>query len=441
MKILSARFNQVINSDRYKKLISVFLFLTLLFCACLSFYHTVINAVNLPFDDEFDIFVNPEMTKEFNFKWLLVPQGEAKIVLTRLLSWIFYHINGYNCISLIIFNFFLSCIGYFVLYKILKNIADDFVWLPLFFIPFFSDTFWMNRLISFQSQVYFMLLFSYVAIYYGLIKNKTLLSSVFCFLASISQTFVSAIPIFFTCILKEIKENKSKAIKALILPTIIISLAIAFGLYGFYGPIDKNWEGYIYPNNLFFYRQAAYLTIKGIFLARIETKLEIFVVFLSVVSLITAVWQKRFYKEKAFYPLLAVYGMFFSFIIADTFARGGYGLGILPWHFDFFAYIIPTIAVTLYLLKLKNVLTIYTLLIVIFHTPHFTQGYQTFKEFGNNNKMNAECVYDAINGLNNNICKGVYYSKDLTQVLNSAKRLNVSFVQTAKKHKKQTIEK
>lgn len=439
--VLIENLKQYLSSDKGKKLIFFFSLSILVFCACLSFYHTFINAVDIPFDDEFDLFINPDMTKDFNLYWIFTPQGEAKIVLTRLLSWIFYRINNYNCTSIIIFNFFLSCLGYFVLYKTLKSVAKDFAWLPLFFVPFFSDIFWMNRLISFQSQVYFMLLFSYLAIYYGLVKDKILTSSIFCFLATISQHFIAPLPIFIVCCIKEIKTRKLQSIKTLLIPTLIITLGIMYNLRGFSGPIDQNWSGYIYPNTLFFYKLASHLAIRGIVITRLDTSITIFASIIAIFALIVAISRIKLYKSKNLYPIYAILATYFSFVLADTVARGGFGYGILPWHFDFFVYIIPTIAVAFYALGLKKELFVYSIVLLFFHTPHFTQGYQTFKEFGDANKINAECIYKAVNGQNNNICEGVYYSKDMTKVLNSAKKLNINFVQTARKHKKQSIEK
>lgn len=57
----------------------------------------------------------------------------------------------------------------FVLYKI---IPDKNSLLPLFFIPCFSDVLIENQMTGFQSVFYFMLLFSFLAIYFGFVKEN-----------------------------------------------------------------------------------------------------------------------------------------------------------------------------------------------------------------------------------------------------------------------------
>ncbi len=430
------KYKEIVASKEFRKLIFVFSISLLFLTACMCFYHTLINAVDMPFDDEFDLFINPEMTSRFNLNWLLPSQGELKIVSTRLLTWVFYHINGYNGKSVIIFNFFLSCVGYYVLYKILRSSAKDFPFLPLFFIPFFSDIFWMNRLISFQSQVYFMLLFCYLSIYFGFVKNKPIISSIFVFLATISQSFVAPVAIYCSLCLREIIISKSTAVKKLIIPSVIVILGIYFGLSEISSPTDPNWHGYVYPNSLFFYREAAHLVLRGIFVERFGAVWEVYVVLASVCIITKLIIEKKLYSSKYFAPIFAILAMYCSLLVADVFARGGYGLGILPWHFDFFIYIIPTLAVLLFQLGAKKILTLYSLLLLFFHLPHFTSGYKTFENFGNENKIRALCVYDVINGSNNYVCPGVYYSQDLTQVLQVAKKLNLNFVKTAREQKR-----
>lgn len=421
-------FELSFRNNKFIEKICWFILITSMF---LCFYHVLINAVDLPYADEFDLFIDPEMQKNLSLQWLCKFQSEASIVITRLLTWIFYHINGYNCKTIIIFNFIISCLGYFVLYKILKYVNKDFFILPLFFLPFFSDIFYMNRLISFQSQVYFLLLFCYLAIYFGFIKKKLLAAAFFISLSSISQAFVPGTAIFIILIINEffLSVNKKEALKKLILPVTLITLTLSYCILGIKSELNTNLSNYLLPDKILFWRQAAHLILRGIFIERLNIGLlEPLTVLFSSIFFVFYTVKNKLYLNERFMPILGITAMFISLVFADCWGRSQYGFGILPWHFDYYIYIIPVIAVFLSYTKHYKTLLIYSLLLIYFHLPHFTHGYETFKDFGAENAKGAQCVRKSLNKTGEIICDDIYYSSDMSRVLKSAKKLNLHFI-------------
>lgn len=224
-----------------------------------NFYNICQTAVDVPYWDEWEALNPGHLDSKLNLDWIFSFHNEHKIIWTRLFTWIMYHIDGWNLKHQIILNFFLYLALLFMLYKI---IPDKNSLLPLFFIPCFSDVLIENQLTGFQSAIYFMLLFSFIAIYFGFVKETNLQNSVlfgvFSVCAMFSMTFISGLALFLAYLFKHKKLDAN----------LMAAGSIVFlGLVGFFVNYNAlSVQGnLVLPNKIVFWNSYFKIIISGLF--------------------------------------------------------------------------------------------------------------------------------------------------------------------------------
>jgi hypothetical protein len=127
----------------------------------------------LPFWDQWDgeaaLLIKPWLEGNFSFEALFAPHNEHRIVLTRLLALVLFNLNGqWDALLEMTVNAALcGIIAVLIAAGIFKMFPSRFRWPALVFLAaLFALPFaWENTLAGFQSQFYFLLLFSLLAIW------------------------------------------------------------------------------------------------------------------------------------------------------------------------------------------------------------------------------------------------------------------------------------
>ncbi len=133
----------------------------------------VYYAVNSPFQDEWNIFdiERPEyFVPNGSLSWLLTLHGQHYIFLTRLVSFLSYHLFFMNYSVIVTFNFLVYLflvvfVSNLVPEKIKSGVALLFMSCYLLCARAFENHLW-----SFQNQFHFFLLFLFVAIFFLFVK-------------------------------------------------------------------------------------------------------------------------------------------------------------------------------------------------------------------------------------------------------------------------------
>lgn len=112
---------------------------------------------NVPMMDEWDEFPPQHIT----FHWLFSQHNEHRIVLTKLMTWLLYLLNGWDLHIAAVFNFSIYILLVISIFNFSKAYLEDISsGLVAFFMLFlFSITNIENHTTPFQSQFHFVLLF------------------------------------------------------------------------------------------------------------------------------------------------------------------------------------------------------------------------------------------------------------------------------------------
>ena len=333
-----------------------------------NFYNICINAVNIPFFDEWEALLPGHLDKNLNLNWIFGFHNEHKIVFTKLSTWIFYHLDGWNLRHQIIFNFFINLSAMFMLYKILP---DKHNLLPLFFAPCFSVLVGDNQLTGFQSCFYYMLLFTFIAIYFGFVKidniKNCILFSLFSVFSMFSMTFITGIGLLAAYWIKEKAVNRF---------TVLSTIITAGGMAGFlsgYGSVMTN-EEILYPYQLAFWNKYFYLLFKGILNLSLPVYLLLICGIGFIAFLIYSYLKNR--ADKQFNIYTAVFGVSMLLAAAIACARNTDALSADGRHLYVVVVLIPCIAALLYRLKLYKVELIY--LVILLYTFSSSFSYSSY---------------------------------------------------------------
>lgn len=261
-------------------------------------------AVNIPSDDEWAVFENPAA---ISLKWTFSPHNEHRIVTTKFLIWLQYHLNGWNhkthlVISFIIYGVTLAWLVWFT-----RKLAP---WIPLWIILGFtvfllSPILWMNHLVGLQVCFHFWLLFFLVSTYFlfGSIQSWPRLV-IGCFatilsLYSLATGLTSAaILLLLFCVFKVTRaytaqsgQERAREIRQLMLGAVLVGGAMAFWFVGY--QIPPTHRGLSSPFELSFWRQFLNLVSFGFGIDAISTRLGAICLLIVTAPIIWQVWQQR----------------------------------------------------------------------------------------------------------------------------------------------------
>lgn len=385
-----------------------------------NFYNVFQNAVDLPFWDEWEALLPGHLDKQINYNWLLSFHNEHKIFWTRLFSWILYNFDGWNLRHQIILNFFLYLASMFVLYKI---IPDKNSLLPLFFIPCFSDVLIENQMTGFQSVFYFMLLFSFLAIYFGFVKENnvknTLLFSIFAVCSMFSMTFISGIALFAAFIIKQHRINKNLIIAGCIIFT---GLIIFFSNYKH---IDVQME-ITTPDKLLFWYYYLRVILKGIFNVYLPAIWTMIAGILMIGGFVMSYIREKDKNDYYVYLALILLSLFLVAGIAAGRASGDPFHSVAGRHLNVINYLIPCISALLMRFNYIKAALIYFLILVFgFSSCYSFKTYISLKEFRVQAKRELLMV---INTKRAELTVGKVNPFDIKKCITRAKELNVSFL-------------
>lgn len=127
----------------------------------LHFYYLYINAVDLPFLDEWEMFDAGRLSSELSIRWLVGFHNEHRILFTKLLLWLGNRINGLNFVTQHVINFLLFGGLLASLLVVKKRLIPDngFPLFPLFMVFLLSPLAHQNHTWAFQSTFHLYLLF------------------------------------------------------------------------------------------------------------------------------------------------------------------------------------------------------------------------------------------------------------------------------------------
>ncbi len=133
-------------------------------------------ASSLPFMDEWEALVPNAFPKGFSWDWLWTQHNEHRILWTKLQSWFFYWVTGWDLRWQLAMNYFVLFGGILAIYfKILKKCSQlDEAWIYLSLCFLCSPLLHQNHFWAFQSQFHFMLLFLSLASYFLFTRNDRL---------------------------------------------------------------------------------------------------------------------------------------------------------------------------------------------------------------------------------------------------------------------------
>lgn len=126
----------------------------------------VLNLVNLarftldvPVNDDWQLYANDALPRGLTLAWLFQPHNEHRIVLTKILSWLFYAVDGGDLEHMQIFNFLVYGAGVALYARLLVRAASHATapgWLaPVALLPLASALPKENHLWATQSQFHF----------------------------------------------------------------------------------------------------------------------------------------------------------------------------------------------------------------------------------------------------------------------------------------------
>ncbi len=401
---------------------TVFYISCLILCVFIiwNFYNIYQTAVDLPFWDEWEALNPGRLDEHLNFSWLFAQHNEHKILWTRLYTWILYHLDGWNLRHQIILNFFLYLTSLFVLYKV---IPDKNSLLPLFFIPCFSDVLIDNQLTGFQSQFYFMLLFSYLAIYFGFVKENSyknaVLFSVFSVCAMLSMTFISGVALFFAYFMKERKFNINVVTSA---GVILVGLFLFFINY-----TTSNLQMEVtMPYKPVFWYYYFRIILKGIF----NVYLPVLCTLLSGILFVSA-FIISYIKDKdrnSYYVYFSLFILCFALTAGVAAGRCSIDTSyiVASRHLNVVNFLIPCIAAMLIRFKQVKISLIYFILLICMFAQCYTfDTYYGVRDFRIQAKKELLMVVDSTR---EELTVGKVNPFNIKECILRAKDLNVSFL-------------
>lgn len=396
----------------HNKKVLYFSFACLGFFVVLNFYHIFQNAVDVPFMDEWEAF-NPDcLSSKFNLNWIFAFHNEHKIIWTKLSMWILYSLDGWNLRHQIIANFFLYLACLVALYKIIpyKNNL-----MPLFFIPFFSDVLIDNALTGFQSQFYFMLLFAFIAVYFGFVKENslknTILFCVFTIFSMFSMTFLVGIALFTAYFIKERSRN-----------TLIAGILIGVGIVLFCINSPSIPQNTSLPYQFSFWSYFCKLLTVGILNLKLPV---VFNMLFGVFTAVLFIYVLRNSSKKDFLPYIPLFLLSFALISGIALCRN-YSMFVASRHLTVVVYLIPCIASLLGKIKADKVFCIFLITILM----SFTYSFDNFTELKEAKLKGKEVLLDFVkaDNLDNKVIVPEIYPFELSKKVHRAVELNVHFL-------------
>ena len=413
------------------------------------------SSVNIPYWDEWVTIT--KILSDFSLENIIAFHNEHRIVFTKLLLYASYYLNDLNIVYLIIINYFLYIIAIFILYIIVKKIATDIPYLPLFFIPLFSPLLAESFMWSFLNQFTFTIIFGLLAVYFGFIKKRnnlnTIIMTLFLLLSTLSISFVFPFGIMVAYIIKELSNNfifKLGYSKVDIYRLIITTITFFFIVYlpFFYfnagldtqailsSPLTLNFWLFVIKSYMFIATTIpieavknglATMSIEAIFLISIS----IIATILATITILISLLNKKELLKPEFQACVAIaFGVFSAMFIT---AIGRASIQVLVPSRNYFLYvilipIISVLVINLYKRNKKNstliLLVTYFLILSINTVEHMK--FDKYYDIEKTRLDGIECIELYYSGNGDSLCESIY-SEPLVNYLKQSHELKLSF--------------
>lgn len=378
--------------------------LVLIAAGLLNFYYVLRYGVNVPHRAEWDyLFV-------FSPKGSLLNAGHtARPVLPHAAAYVFYLLNGWNISVQLVFNYLVYLADVVLLYRLIVKTAGEYRFLPLFFLPLFSDLNALNLMQTTALQFHFTVLFGLIAADIGFCRPPTYHNSLkfifFAALSVLSMNLVFMLGILTGwAVMEACRKNMARLVGAFII------MAVVFQICG--GGLSFFSEKQIFQPAVILF--SAVLT--GLDMA---TPLHVFLIAPVAAALGYAFYQRRLWKDNGAMLLFSI--ILAAFLSAlngensqkDTFIYNGAGI------------VLFAVPVVFTLLRLVKPVFIYLCcLSLIGYSASFSPAY--FRVEAAARRQTLECARNYYDGTGDGVCPSVDKYRPVL-FLDAAKQLNLNF--------------
>lgn len=379
--------------------------LVLIAAGVMNFYYVLRYGANVPHRAEWDyLFVFPPEGS------VLYAGRTARPILANVIADVFYLLNGWNITFHLVFNYFVYVADIVLLYRLIIKAAGEYRFLPLFFLPLFSDLNALNLMQATALQFHFSILFGLIAADIGFCQPPTYHNSLkfilFAGLSVLSMNMVFMLGILIGWIVMEAqRKNVARILGVFIFMSVIFQICCS-GLSVF---ADKQ---ILQPAVILF---SAVLT--GLDMA---TSLHIVLILPVAAALGYVFYKRRLWKDNGALMLFSIIlAAFLSALNVEKNARA-----------DMFIYngagiVLFAVPVVFTLLRLVKPVFIYLcVLSLIGYSASFSPAY--FRAEAEIRRQTLECALKYYDGAGNGVCPTVDQYRSAA-FLDAARELNLNF--------------
>jgi len=411
--------------------------------------------VNIPFVDDWEFVGGERIPESLNLSWLTMFHNEHRILLTRLQSWLSFHLNDWNVRSLVIFNFGLFLFLLASLFALCNRLKLGVGRLLCVLVLVFclSTTAHENHMWMMQSTFHYLLIFAFLGII--LLQQRTTTFTVlamFCFLLSTFSLASGIAIVTSACLVALIDRvyaylSRDLTVKAFILQFSLIAVGLALLLYSFLNSFQfiPGHHKPIGPTSWPFWHFLMNLTSLGFGFQTVNKSIGVLCLIVSLIPMFLILRRpSELFKNRNATLIFTLYAGTFAALAAISFGRASFPIeASKSSRYGEVAMLIPVFSVMLWQFS---------------DLPHRFRGTAHFGSiaiillctWGNWNSWNFEQTYRVENekrttGLN---CISKYYLDknqptfcptiypgDLKFHLDIAETMNVSFYQDIKKNR------
>ncbi len=390
-----------------KKNMSLPLFLLLL-AGLFNLYCMIRFSVNVPVKEEWNIM---DMLSENGS--IFDSTSSSRPLIPNFIIYMLYLINGWNVRFNLFLNYFIYIADIILMYRLIVKATGKNKFLPLFFLPFFSDLNALNLMQATALQFHLTVLFGLIAADIGFLRSPTyhnsLLFILFSALSVFSMNLLFAFGIFVGWGIMEIgRKNFRRAGGAAILMLVIFQISM------FHSGIMLFSEKQLFQSALILY--SAVLT-------GIDKVTPVHFIFILpvLIALGYLFYKKRFWTDINYmFVYSVIIATFLSALGADR-TSSEYmfihrGAGILLFS-------IPAVFVVMRLFK--PVCVYLCCLCVIGYSASFTTNYFHMEKQAR--LLILDCAKEYYLGVNEGTCE-IMDNQQLREFLDSSKKLKLNYV-------------
>jgi hypothetical protein len=131
------------------------------------------SAVNIPFWDEWEFYVQQALPSGWNLSWIFLPHNEHTIATLKILTLLFqkFNILNYTFFVLLSWTIYVSFISFLLIFSLKTFPRKYYHYLSFYFIFLFSTILFENHSWGFQICFHLSLIFQFFAIYVSIYRG------------------------------------------------------------------------------------------------------------------------------------------------------------------------------------------------------------------------------------------------------------------------------